>query len=64
VAAATVVAAAVGAIWVAMGADVATEVLAIFFDGLTGVNNAQARFKGTFHLGYGGHDQLPFYSGD
>jgi hypothetical protein len=43
----------------AVGAGVAAKILAILFYGLTGVNNAEARVAGAFHLGNGGHGKFP-----
>lgn len=54
VAAAALVAAAVAA-GVAAGAGFAAIVVAVFFEGLLGVNDAQTGLAGTLHLRNGGH---------
>ena len=59
VAAAAAVSATAGAFGMAVGAGVATEILAVFCDRLTGIDDAQARFAGTFHLGNSGHGGFP-----
>jgi hypothetical protein len=49
-------------IGVTIGARFTTVQFFIFFYGISGRNDAQARFTGTFHGSYGGHDGLLLHS--
>jgi uncharacterized membrane protein YgaE (UPF0421/DUF939 family) len=42
----------------AIGTGIATVVVTLFFNRLTGIDNAQARVTGAFHLGNRGHSRL------
>ena len=49
---------AAGTFGMASGAGFAAVILACFFDRFTGVDNAQARVTGTFHLSNSCHGNL------